>query len=194
MLKIRHKVTGQIWNSFREAWLDYCRRRDCAHCKMNETQYCMKNDIKKTPQALYEMLEIMNCEIVEDNPQQTEKPLAEWTLQEVKDRCGKSGCATSGGCPFYNGKELCLFDILPKDWNLQSKPRWTEQDIEDAKAIKRIFPCVTTVTKCMGVTHIHSDFCLYGQEIIFDDSKDIFPSMKCNQRISIAEILADGQK
>lgn len=75
------------------------------------------------------------------------KPFKDWTLGELKDYCvsnaGKLACQ-NGECPF---QKICdkitdcdRDELVPGDWDLSDKPRFTEQDISDAKALLRVFP------------------------------------------------------
>lgn len=78
------------------------------------------------------------------------KPLKDWTLGEIKAECEKHkrGCEP---CPFYhvlddvsfssNCKARQLVNKCPDDWDLSESPRWTEQDMKDAKTLKRLIAC-----------------------------------------------------
>lgn len=69
------------------------------------------------------------------------KPLAEWTLAEVKAECEKYAMC-SPECRAYNDKLeraiACRTRFAPSAWDLSEPPRWTEQDKEDARALKRL--------------------------------------------------------
>ena len=65
-----------------------------------------------------------------------DKPLKDWTLGECQEWCS---CYTRcpGKCPLFNFcKQL---QNEPGKWELNDKPRWTEQDKEDALMVKRVF-------------------------------------------------------
>lgn len=69
------------------------------------------------------------------------KPLSEWTLAEVKAECEKYAMC-SPECRAYNDKLeraiACRARFAPSAWDLSEPPRWTEQDKEDARALKRL--------------------------------------------------------
>lgn len=72
------------------------------------------------------------------------KPLSEWTLGEIKAECEKreKNCR---GCSFdINPNECRVMEATrfrcPDSWDLSEPPRWTEQDKEDARALKRLIP------------------------------------------------------
>lgn len=126
-----------------------------------------------------------------------QKSPAEWTLQEVKDYCEQTNCLNCcfnptnkwRGCTFLEQKYKASGHIVtnkPARWNL--KPHWTEQDIEDAKAVQRIFPQIKYIEKNYNILDqiIKQDTLILGETASF-------PSIKNRQTIAIAEILADGQ-
>ena len=78
-----------------------------------------------------------------------DKPLKEWTLGELKDYCHRAphDCI---GCKVKGDRNNCPFDGEPAKWILDEKPRFTEQEVEDAKTIKRMFGAD-------NFTHIHKD-------------------------------------
>ena len=69
------------------------------------------------------------------------KPLSEWTAKEIVEECDRHVCCSSE-CRCYNSerKKCRLKQFPPPCWNLSEPPRWTEQDKEDARKIKAIFP------------------------------------------------------
>lgn len=65
-----------------------------------------------------------------------EKPLAEWTAHDIKNICKLDVDATAcGKCPVLDSG-ICR--AVPYAWELIEKPKFTEQEILDAKAIIRI--------------------------------------------------------
>lgn len=61
-----------------------------------------------------------------------DKPLKDWTLEEVKECCSKYGTCVSE-CPFSAKNKLCRMTSNPCDWDLTDKPRWTQQEVEANK-------------------------------------------------------------
>ena len=72
-----------------------------------------------------------------------EKPLKDWTLGELSDYC-KKVVDLDGNCFNCEAKKyigLCPFEeTAPCDWDFEVKPRFTEQEVERAKAIRLIYP------------------------------------------------------
>ena len=92
------------------------------------------------------------------------KPLKDWTLGEVMAECEKH-TAHCVGCPLWTDAAGCRLDTScyrdndPKQWNLSEPPRWTEQDKEDAKALKRMIKNAHHVRRCVEEVSLQ----LYGK-------------------------------
>lgn len=65
-----------------------------------------------------------------------QKPLKDWTMEEVQNICAASG-SDCEGCPFAE-TGICRVDGIPENWDLSEKPRFTEAEVADARAILRI--------------------------------------------------------
>lgn len=130
------------------------------------------------------------------------KPLSEWTLGEIKAECVKrnSFCEAYGACPFFVSRSEKLHckimndvgKVHPKKWDLSEPPRWTEQDKEDAKAIKRIFP---------DATYLKRQDCFCEDVTVFSKSHsgvahlnaNLVPSLSMDELIAIDEIIGGGK-
>lgn len=85
------------------------------------------------------------------------KPLSEWTLGEIKSECKRcNGNCINAVCPmvkWISKDEMACVIIrelrkpTPASWDLSEPPRWTEQDKEDANAVRRLFPETEKITK-----------------------------------------------
>ena len=69
------------------------------------------------------------------------KPLKEWTLGELKEWCyqyrkSHTNKPCEQTCPIYQ-RWICCREWV-HEWDLEEKPRWTEQEVEDARAVKRL--------------------------------------------------------
>lgn len=75
------------------------------------------------------------------------KPLSEWTLGEIKQRCD-SCCAIPEdcvGCPARRANGDCAVGEPFEYWDLSEPPRWTEQEAELAKALYELRRSVSLV-------------------------------------------------
>lgn len=122
-----------------------------------------------------------------------DKPLKDWTLGEVEANCQKKARCKDCDMLRQNGYE-CRFSGGPYLWDLSDKPRFTQQEVEDAKTIKRMFGTD-------NFTHIHKDedgwtemmdgpgedwtigWCSIGME------EGMFPSIRPGETVTLDEII-----
>lgn len=118
-----------------------------------------------------------------------DKPLKDWTLGEVKECCSKHGTCVSE-CPFSTKNKLCRMTSNPCDWDLTDKPRWTEQEVEDAKVVRRVFGRDGTIKRhSKAMTEPYSN-------LVFDHlyiNEDLFPSIKPGQSVTLDEIIGGAE-
>ena len=72
-----------------------------------------------------------------------DKPLKDWTMGELKGWCYQyrmihTDKPCEQACPIYQ-RGICRCEWV-HEWDLDEKPRFTEQEVERAKAIKVIYP------------------------------------------------------
>ena len=126
-----------------------------------------------------------------------DKPLKDWTFGELKEWCYQYRKAHTDkpceqACPIYQ-RGICRCEWV-HEWDLDEKPRFTQQEVEDAKTIKRIFGAD-------NFTHIHKDedgwpemmdgpgedgtigWCSIGME------KGMFPSIRPGETVTLDEII-----
>lgn len=76
------------------------------------------------------------CKLREAN---MDKPLKDWTLGEVKAYCTGRDCYKE--CILAESPGKCkLLDVPPSEWDFEVKPRFTEQEVADAKTLCRMWP------------------------------------------------------
>ena len=125
-----------------------------------------------------------------------DKPLKDWTLGEAKEYCTSRNGNCADDCIFSKKGigMVCGIAAKPVWWTLPEKPRFTEQEVEDAKAIKRMFGDD-------NFTHIHKDedglcemmdgpgddpnvgWCAIGME------EGMFPSIRPGETVTLDEII-----
>lgn len=122
----------------------------------------------------------------------TNKPLSEWTLAEVMAECDKHRICNAE-CPAYrpSDESFCRLGDAPSSiWDLSEPPRWTEQDKEDAKMIKRVFngfQIGIARDTLAQLRTIAKDG--YPSEYI---NSDMFPSLKPGESATLDEIIGGG--
>lgn len=140
----------------------------------------------------------------EQEEEKVDKLLKDWTFSEVQEYCKKqrntsercSSCKIKKFCDKYLGKKG--ESASPKYWDLSEPSRWTEQEVEDAKTIKRMFGDD-------NFTHIHKDedgfcemmdgpgddpnagWCSIGME------EGMFPSLCPGETVTLNEIIGGAE-
>lgn len=120
-----------------------------------------------------------------------DKPLKDWTLGEMQAYCNNTDCANA--CWLYERHCYCPFTgTAPTSWDLSEPPRWTAEDIADAKAVKRVLPWA-----------VHVGRSAHGVEYICDENGDnsrhinavLFPDLRMGETVALQDILdAEGEE
>lgn len=111
-----------------------------------------------------------------------DKPLKDWTLGEAKEYCTDHDC---GDCKLFQNHE-CLLSGSPSKWRIEEKPRFTEQDVEDAKTIKRVFGRDGTVKRLnKAITDPYSNLTFDHMYI----NESMFPCIFEGQEYTLDEII-----
>lgn len=139
-----------------------------------------------------DMAEFIDEKLTEKKEANMDKPLKDWTLEEVKECCSKYGTCVSE-CPFSAKNKLCRMTSNPCDWDLTDKPRWTQQEVEDAKKIVEIIPLVYkfernkngVLSAVCSIPDIGDDFCLLNRGLL--------PSIQPGQSYTLDEIIGGAE-
>ena len=131
----------------------------------------------------------------EDDMNETKKPrLAEILGVEVGEKFSIDGRQYNPYCVSQDGYLLDkngdvnyegVTYLLNHPECLHRIPRWTEQEIEDAKALLRMFPRARYI-----VNYSEGDMCVYDAEyIIMSLPEGLFPSLKLGESVKLADII-----
>ena len=121
-----------------------------------------------------------------------DKPLKDWTLGELQEECQNAGECCK--CLLHSSSELssCKIRIAlyrkpdPAHWELSEKPRFTQQDIDDAKMIRAVFGKNGTVKRhSKAMTKPYSTLTFNN----FYINEDMLPTIKEGQEYSLDEII-----
>ena len=163
----------------------------------------------------YEAVRLMGYEVVEDEPStpeeaidkyikikreeaDMEKPLKDWTLGELKEWCYQYRKAHTDKpceqtCPIYQ-RGICCREWV-HEWDLEEKPRWTEQEVEDAKAIRRIMSEYTDIAR--GEGRCGTRLFLTSEDVEnYTLDPELFPSLRPGETVTLNEIISsihDGE-
>ena len=116
-----------------------------------------------------------------------DKPLKEWTLGELKEWCYQYRNAHTNKpceqtCPIYQ-RGICCREWV-HEWDLEEKPRWTEQEVERAKAIKVLYPEADKLDECDPQIKV-----LNTKFVIATLDTALFPSLRPSETIKLDEII-----
>ena len=119
-----------------------------------------------------------------------DKPLKDWTFGELKEWCYQYRKAHTDkpceqACPIYQ-RGICRCEWV-HEWDLDEKPRFTQQEVERAKAIKVLWPDAEGIrkTEMMGPVHIVGTAVWVGH--------DNFPSLEPERTIKLDEIIGGAE-
>ena len=153
-------------------------------------------------ERLYEAARLMGYEVVEDDAPTLEeaidkyleikqkeanmdKPLKDWTFGELKEWCYQYRKAHTDkpceqACPIYQ-RGICRCEWV-HEWDLDEKPRFTEQEVEDAKTLYRLFGNYSVAE--FGARH-----CFGGLRL----KENAFPSIQIGQSCTLDEIIGGAE-
>lgn len=118
-----------------------------------------------------------------------DKPLKDWTLGEAKEYCTSRNGNCADDCIFSEKGIGMVCGIAPKPvwWTLPEKPRFTQQEVERAKAIKVLWPDAKGIrkTEMMGPVHIVGTAVWVGH--------DNFLSLEPERTIKLDEIIGGAE-
>ena len=136
----------------------------------------------------------------EQEEEKVDKLLKDWTLAEVKERCKEqrgtparcTGCRIKKYCDRYFGRKGDA--ASPKYWDFEEKPRWTEQEVADAKTLCRMWPGGEIEFKRYAdgrCAMVHIQGSLHG--CLDLGQVDLFPSILPGQSYTLDEIIGGAE-
>lgn len=159
----------------------------------DDPSVAIKNGIQKISDAAKESAKIIQDYLNEGKEANMDKPLKDWTLGELKEWCYQYGKAHTDKpceqtCPIYQ-RGICCREWV-HEWDLEEKPRWTEQEVERAKAIKVLWPEANTI-KADGdwTVLLNSNKGLIRETI----ARKLFPSAEKNRVYTLDEIIGGAE-
>lgn len=136
----------------------------------------------------------------EQEEEKVDKLLKDWTLAEVKERCKEqrgtparcTGCRIKKYCDRYFGRKGDA--ASPKYWDFEEKPRWTEQEVADAKTLCRMWPGGEIEFKRYAdgrCAMVHIQGSLHG--CLDLGQVNLFPSLRPGEIITLDEIIGGAE-
>lgn len=221
-MKFRSK-TGEVVLTIDEALEQFCdSKKDCDYCELRElvqqyagTKKPCHEYVRANP---YEAARLMGYEVVEDDKVvEIDQVKKEETNMDKPRICDVLGVEVNENfkfndfpfdeCKVYfvgtdgeirnakggsvTGGELCY--IINNPDRIIRKPRWTEQEVEDAKAIRRIMSEYTDIVRKKDgcVTHLF----LTSEDVVVDYFLDseLFPSLRPGETVTLDEIIGGAE-
>lgn len=159
----------------------------------DEPNIAMANEIQRISDAAKESAKIIQDYLNKGDEANMDKPLKDWTLGELQEWCYQYRKAHTDKpceqtCPIYQ-RGICRCEWV-YEWDLEGKPRFTEQEVEDAKTIKRVFGRDGTIKRySKAVTEPYST-------LTFDHlyiSENLFPSLHPDESVTLDEIIGGAE-
>ena len=202
-MKFRNPETGEVFHTIRQAVQNHCS----FHCNDRVCPYwenagCVGMFKRYTVDNPHEAARLMGYEVVEDDcvePRKhkeeanMDKPLKDWTLGGLKEWCYQYRKAHTDKpceqtCPIYQ-RGICRCEWV-HEWDLDEKPSFTEQEVEDAKTVRRVFGRDGTIERySKAMTAPYSN-------LVFDHlyiNEDLFPSIQPGQSYTLDEIIGGAE-
>ena len=203
-MKFRNPETGEMYIGILNAMNHYCdSKKDCDDCQIKEPVQVYKG--QKHPCYAYvadnphEAARLMGYEVIEDNEANMDKPRICEVLGVDVDEVftietpvrKSTYCRIDEKGKIYNTcVETLCYAINHPDCIIH-KPRWTEQDKEDALMVKRVF----------GEHQIGVRRDYLGQLFTIAEkgcpttaiNRDMFPSVKTEQSVKLDEIIGGAE-
>ena len=116
-----------------------------------------------------------------------DKPLKDWTLGEAKEYCTSRNGNCADDCIFSKKGIGMVCGISPKPvwWTLPEKPRFTQQEVERAKAIRVIYPTAYRLEEADPLIRVWDK---EGKLLSHVDTA-LFPSHQPGQSYTLDEII-----
>ena len=208
-MKFRDPKTGKVYQNARAALDSFpCPQRvSCENCKFDGKK-CTEKWVNEHPQ---EAARLMGYEVVEEthgNAQKThadaienararleeanmDKPLKDWTLGEAKEYCTSRNGNCADDCIFSKKGIGMVCGIAPKPvwWTLPEKPRFTEQEVERAKAIRVIYPTAYRLEEANPLIRVWDK----EGKLLAHVDVNLFLSLKPEQSYTLEEIIGGAE-
>ena len=219
-MKFRDPKTGKVFEDIEDARISYCAERECVDCVIFKKSFgnTCPSWVKHHPVVA---ACLMGFEVVDDHVGDTTKKVPRMCRVlgvEVGERFSIDGYPTDYGLvqvcedgkirrvistqefPFAEDGEMghkiganALYYLLNHPDRIIRKPRWTEEEVADAKAVQRIFRAtvvgrlensrVYTANRAMSLNEVWSD----NDRITYLPQR-IFQSLLPGQSVSLADI------
>ena len=195
--------------SMEEANNEFCeRQKSCDTCPLDEPSHKKEDTscVDWCNEHPHEAARLMGYEVADNDCNQSQKsrnsvakkeeanmdkPLKDWTLEEIKRCCveSKQNCEKCPVSGEYKTTSDCKLAIFPAHWDLDDKPRFTQQEVERAKAIRVIYPTAYRLEEADPLIRVWDK---EGKLLSHVDTA-LFPSHQSGQSYTLDEIIGGAE-
>lgn len=104
------------------------------------------------------------------------------------DQCGNMWCKAGTEEKMACGGVLC--NIINHPDRIIRKPRFTQQEVEEAKAVKILFPCTTHLIRFQPNEPVSAKD---GDTFVVNLNRTLFPSIRPGQSYTLDEIIGGAE-
>ena len=156
----------------------------------------IKNWIQKISDAAKESAKIIQDYLNEGKEANMDKPLKDWTLGELKEWCYQYRKAHTDKlceqtCPIYQ-RGICRCEWV-HEWDLDEKPRFTQQEVERARTIKVICPDADRIRCRISENKGRVQHVCEGNRTMLTLWFDAFPSIQTDEYAKLDEIIGGAE-
>lgn len=188
---------GITFDTILGAWNYHGCPGDCSKCVFEGYRRCNSEWIEAHPR---EAARLMGYEVVEDSKvveidqvkeADMDKPLKDWTLGEVKEYCASRNGNCADDCILSRKGIGMVCEVAPKPawWTLADKPRFTQQEVERAKAIRLIYPTAYRLEEADPLIRVWDK----EGELLAHVDVNLFLSLKPEQSYNLDEIIGGAE-
>lgn len=179
----RYYKTGDLWNP--------CYNEDDLAVIINHPDRIIRKSKQEQEEKKVDKPRI--CEVLGVEPEEKFEIRGNTLGRFRINKYGTFQIEISNDCWGFSTVE-CLNNLINHPENIARKPRWTEQEVERAKAIKVLYPVVKTLAY---VDIVGQTFYMYDDEDNYKGSLDnldeTFPTLRSIRRATLDEIIGGAQ-
>ena len=209
-MKFRSKTGELVYRSILRLQKAFCRGRACGQCPIRNHIIDCEDTAECDVWAVehpHEAARLMGYEVVEDEPVGNSEQLEEEDMSEQKKpricevlgveinehfrfndfvfnyyRINENGKIENVKGGLVSSEELCC--MINNSYRIIRKPRWTEQEVERAKAIKVLYPEADHLDECdPQIKVLNTSF------VIATLDNALFTSLRPGETINLDEII-----
>ena len=194
-MKFRNTKTGEVMSGERAHRL-FCEDRNCLKCPMHQKAPTKDGCVHFRKTYPHEAAHLMGFEVVEDEKEEAnmDKPrICEVLGVEVGEHFKVNGYkgeyhVNEDGVLKWGGQtsDDAIYECINHPDRIIRKPRFTQQEVERAKAIKTLWPCAKAIVKAES-----GAISVVGATI--ELNVDHFPSLHPGKTVTLDEIIGGAE-